>query len=121
HYKIRLLEESNFYSNWIRCGRTMVCYLPMCQFGYVQTIPRHPTISARPMKTQQQVDQHHAQFLDRVLTSAQRAIRICIYCSLHQVIYEVVFLDMTLLYYPDATRRSAKASRAEGSYRGMKL
>ncbi|MCI93155.1 hypothetical protein A2U01_0114453, partial [Trifolium medium] len=51
--------------------RTRVKYLQervMRQFGYVQTIPRHPHQYAPVNKSAQQIDNQFVRFMDRVLT-----------------------------------------------------
>ncbi|MCI01034.1 putative IMP dehydrogenase/GMP reductase [Trifolium medium] len=66
-----LLQPFNLYSGWIICGPIKVWYLPervMRQFGYVQTIPRHPHHSAPVNISPQQIDFQFARFMDRVLT-----------------------------------------------------
>jgi hypothetical protein len=49
HRQARPFERVSLYSRWLRCGDRMVRYLPervLRQFGWVQTIPRHPVESA---------------------------------------------------------------------------
>ena len=49
HRQARQFERGSLYSGWLRCGDRMVRYLPervLRQFGWVQTIPRHPVESA---------------------------------------------------------------------------
>jgi hypothetical protein len=49
HCQARQFEWVSLYSGWLRCGEGMVRYLPervLRQFGWVQTIPRHPVQSA---------------------------------------------------------------------------
>ena len=47
-------ERVTLYSGWFKYGARMVRYLPvrvLLQFGYVQTVPRHPCESAPPHDT----------------------------------------------------------------------
>jgi hypothetical protein len=49
HRQARQFERVSLYSGWLRCGERMVRYLPervLRQFGWIQTIPRHPVQSA---------------------------------------------------------------------------
>jgi hypothetical protein len=39
------------------------------QFGYLQTIQRHPHDYANPQTTAQQISQHYVHYLDHVLTT----------------------------------------------------
>lgn len=41
----------------------------LLQFGYVQTIQRHPHDYANPQKTLQQISQHYVHYLDYLLTT----------------------------------------------------
>jgi hypothetical protein len=59
HRHICLFEETKLYSDLIRWGPTKVGYLPervLQQFGYVQTIPRHPHTVANLVTTIEQID-----------------------------------------------------------------
>ncbi|PNY18144.1 otubain, partial [Trifolium pratense] len=54
------------------CGPIRVRYLPervLWQFGYIQTIPRHPHAAANPLTIVPQINQHWLQHMDRVLTT----------------------------------------------------
>ncbi|XP_024634854.1 protein MAIN-LIKE 1-like [Medicago truncatula] len=49
HRQARQFERVSLYSGWLRCEERMVRYLPemvLRQFGWVQTIPRHPVQNA---------------------------------------------------------------------------
>jgi hypothetical protein len=52
HHHIRPLTEVCWYSGWLRSGSWKGKHLPervLRQYGYVQTIPRHPTQATPPM------------------------------------------------------------------------
>ena len=52
HRQTVVLDPICLYSGWLRSGRHMVRYLPervLRQFGYVQTIHRHPSEYADPL------------------------------------------------------------------------
>lgn len=60
----------------------MVYYLPECmlyQFGYVQTIPRHPHQSAPLVTTRHKVSEAYTKFLDCVLSVEN--LRANVWCS----------------------------------------
>ncbi|GAU27523.1 hypothetical protein TSUD_147160 [Trifolium subterraneum] len=60
------------YESTNGCGPIKVKYLPervLWQFGYVQTIPRHPDAAANILTIVHQIDQHWHNYTDRVLTS----------------------------------------------------
>ncbi|MCI32661.1 serine/threonine-protein phosphatase 7 long form-like protein, partial [Trifolium medium] len=72
HQDVCPFEDIVLYSGWIRCGPIKVRYLPkwvLRQFGYVQTIPRHPDSAANILDTVVRIDQHWLNYTDRVLTS----------------------------------------------------
>ncbi|CAJ2659463.1 unnamed protein product [Trifolium pratense] len=61
HRDICTFEDITLYSGWIRCGLIKVRYLPewvLWQFGYVQTIPRHPDSAANILDTVDRIDEH---------------------------------------------------------------
>ncbi|GAU22781.1 hypothetical protein TSUD_142200 [Trifolium subterraneum] len=51
HRETRPFEDISWYTGWIMCGSAMICpYLPervLRQYGHVQSIPRHPDVSAK--------------------------------------------------------------------------
>ncbi|XP_045798015.1 protein MAINTENANCE OF MERISTEMS-like [Trifolium pratense] len=59
HRDVCPFEDIALYSGWIRCGPIKVRYLPelvLQQFGYVQTIPRHPDSAANILDTPMPVE-----------------------------------------------------------------
>ncbi|MCI25722.1 putative IMP dehydrogenase/GMP reductase [Trifolium medium] len=51
HRQTRPFEDISWYTGRIMCGSAMICpYLPervLRQYGHVQSIPRHPDVSAK--------------------------------------------------------------------------
>jgi hypothetical protein len=71
--------EHALYSGWIRNGSRKIKYLPeraLRQFGYVQSIPRHPEQCATIMTTLDQVDEQWAGYQHRVLTTEMLGSRV---------------------------------------------
>jgi hypothetical protein len=72
-------SEHTLYSGWIRNGSSKIRYLPervLCQFGYLQSIPRHQEDCATIVTTLEQVDQQWAGYLQPVLTAEMLGSRV---------------------------------------------
>ncbi|PNX87652.1 serine/threonine-protein phosphatase 7 long form-like protein, partial [Trifolium pratense] len=71
HRDVCPFKDITLYSDWIGCGPIKVRYLPervLRQFGYMETIPRHPDSTANILDTVYRIDQHWLNYTDRVLT-----------------------------------------------------
>jgi hypothetical protein len=67
-------ERVSLYFGWLRYGKRKVRYLPervLRQFGYLQTVPRHPHESAPPQATLVDITYRFQHQLDHVLTPQQ--------------------------------------------------
>jgi hypothetical protein len=67
-------ERVNLYTGWLKFDNCMVRYLPervLRQFGYVQTVPRHPCESAPPRETLGDITLCFQRALDYALTPQQ--------------------------------------------------
>ncbi|KAI5401901.1 hypothetical protein KIW84_066387 [Lathyrus oleraceus] len=72
HLHTRPFDEIVLYSGWLACGsdrdfgsRLPAPHLPECviwQFGYSQTIPKHPVVYAPRAMTRRQIDDIFAEF-----------------------------------------------------------
>ncbi|XP_050889925.1 uncharacterized protein LOC127095253 [Lathyrus oleraceus] len=60
HCETQPFDDIVLYSGWLACGSRLTApYLPECvtrQFGYTQTIPKHPGVSAPPATTHRDMD-----------------------------------------------------------------
>ncbi|XP_024630198.1 protein MAIN-LIKE 1-like [Medicago truncatula] len=71
HRHTRQFERVGLYSGWLRCGERMVRYLPkrvFRQFGWFQTIPRHPIESAPVDVNLAEITNRFRRALDYALT-----------------------------------------------------
>jgi hypothetical protein len=71
HRQARQFERVSLYSGWLGCGERMVRYLPervLHQFGFVQTIPRHPVQSAPVDVNLAEITNRFQRALDYTLT-----------------------------------------------------
>ncbi|CAJ2665945.1 unnamed protein product [Trifolium pratense] len=67
HRQTRPFEDISWYTGWIMCGTAMISpYLPervLRQFGHVQSIPRHPDVSAKAGMTRFSIAEAFADYL----------------------------------------------------------
>ncbi|XP_058783539.1 uncharacterized protein LOC131658223 [Vicia villosa] len=72
-------DDIALYSRWLACSSTItVRYLPervMRQFGYRQTIPRHPFVFAPILMTLRQIDEAFADFEHHMVPEEAQATR----------------------------------------------
>ncbi|XP_024626894.1 protein MAIN-LIKE 2-like [Medicago truncatula] len=74
HRQAHQFERVSLYSEWLRFGEHMVRYLPervLRQFGWVQTIPRHPVESAAVDVNLAEITNRFRHALDYALTPQQ--------------------------------------------------
>jgi hypothetical protein len=71
HRQASPFQQVSLYSGWLRFGERMVRYLPervLRQFGWVQTIPRHPLESAPTDVNLAEITNRFQHALDYALT-----------------------------------------------------
>ncbi|XP_058733766.1 uncharacterized protein LOC131605426 [Vicia villosa] len=79
HQETVPFDEIALYSGWLASSSAiLVCYLPervMRQFGYAQTIPRDPIVSAPITMTRRQLDEVFADWENHMVPEEARATR----------------------------------------------
>ena len=77
HRGTRPFDDISLFSGWLACSSTItVPYLPervMRQFGYTQTIPRHPAVSAPLGLTRREIDDIFADYEHHLVPEEARA------------------------------------------------
>lgn len=71
HRQTCSFERVILYFGWLRYDTRRVRYLlekVLRQFGFVQTVPRHPCESASPQTTLSKISYHYAHHLDHMLS-----------------------------------------------------
>ena len=90
-------ERVSLYLGWLRYGNHMVKYLServLHQFGYVQTVPRHPLESAPPKQTLGEITLRFQRALDYALTTQQLG---------HRALYGVEALEGYIHWFYDVS------------------